>query len=347
MKLSVIANMIQGTLHGSDGEISGISNLEEQSPGTIAFAENKKFLELFENSVISALVLPENLESTKKSFIRVKNSKEAFTSILNLFSPYHPYENCPESASREFTNVYIGKNVKIGKNVVILPFTSLMDGSEIGDDTTIYPNCFIGKNVKIGKNCQIKSGVRVDDETIVGDRVIIQHNSVIGGEGFGYMQIDGKNVKFPQIGTIRIEDDVEIGSCVTVDRAAMGETVIGEGTKIDNLVQIAHSVKIGANSIVIAQSGIAGSSRIGKNCIITGQVGISDHVEIGDNVVILSRSGVEPKQVLESGKVYFGTPALDFMEEKRILSVRARLPELAKRVRAIEKKMEEKDETKE
>jgi UDP-3-O-[3-hydroxymyristoyl] glucosamine N-acyltransferase len=335
MKLSRIAELINGEMTGNDTEISGISDLDSQKENTIAFADNKKHLELLSQTAVAALIVPSDLDCPLKPSIRVADPKLAFTKVLSLFSPYKPYQK------KIYPNVYIEESAKIGKNVTILPFTNIMDHAEIGDETVIYSQVYIGKNVKIGKNCVIESGVKIDDESVIGDAVVIHHNSVIGGDGFGFIQKDGRNIKLPQIGKIVIEDEVEIGACVTIDRATMGETRISKGVIIDNLVQIAHNVKIGENSIIISQTGISGSSTIGKNCILTGQVGISDHVHIGDNVVILAKSGVEDRHV-ESGRVIFGYPARDVMEQKRIFASLPKLPELIKTVRELQKKLEAK-----
>jgi UDP-3-O-[3-hydroxymyristoyl] glucosamine N-acyltransferase len=338
MKLSDIAKQINGELTGNDCDITGVSDLDNQNSGTIAYADNKRNLEILSKSTVSAIILPKTLEFSAKPVIHVENPKLSFSKVLEIFSPYRPYRK------KMYPNVYIEKSAKLGKEVTILPFTNIMDNAEIGDGTIIYSQVFIGKNVKIGKNCIIKAGVKIDDETTVGDNVIIHHNTVVGGDGFGYLQLEGKNVKILQVGKIIIEDDVEIGALVAIDRATIGKTVIGKGTKIDNMVQIAHNVVIGENSIIISQVGIGGSSTIGKNCIITGQVGIADHVKIGDNVLVLAQSGIESKQELESGKVYFGSPAREMMEMKRIYSAQKRLPEMVKAINEIKKKLGIQDE---
>jgi UDP-3-O-[3-hydroxymyristoyl] glucosamine N-acyltransferase len=333
MKLSEIARLIGEEVTGNDVEINGVSDLEHQEPHTIAYAENKRNLELLAVSSVAALIIPKGMAFSGKPVLLSENPKLAFSKVLALFSPYKSY---PQQI---YPNTYIEKSASIGKNVTIMPFACIMDNAQIGDKTVIYPQVFIGKNVKIGKNCIIKAGVKIDDETTIGDNVIIHHNSVIGGDGYGYIQKDEKNIKIPQIGRIVIEDDVEIGVCVAIDRATIGETRIGKGTKIDNLVQIAHNVKIGENSIIISQVGIAGSSTIGKNCIITGQAGVSDHVTLGDRVVVLAQSGIESKANIESGKIVLGTPARDMMEQKRIYAGLTRLSELIKTVNELKKNL--------
>lgn len=319
MKLSEIARIVSGELTGTDVEITGISDLEHQKEGGIAYAENKKSLELLSQTTVSALIIPVDMKCETKPYINVKEPKLTFTKVLEIFNPYKPYKK------EIYPAVYIEKGAKIAHDVTILPFAAIMDNAEIGEGTVIYSQVYIGKNVRIGKNCLIKAGVKIDDETVIGDNVIIHHNSVIGGDGFGYIQKDGKNIKIPQIGRIVIENDVEIGACVTIDRATMDETVIGEGVKIDNLVQIAHNVKIGAYSVIMAQVGIAGSATIGKACFLTGQVGVADHAKLGDNVIVLAQSGVESKKI-ESNSILFGSPARNFMEQKRIHAAMSRLP---------------------
>lgn len=333
MKLSEIASLIGGTLEGKDQDITGVSDLDEQFPGTIAFADNKKNLDKLKSTVVAALILPAELPCAEKPVIRVATPKFAFLKVLETFSPY------PDHKKEIYPNVHIEKTAKIGKNASILPFAVIMDNAVIGDNAVIYSHVYIGRNVKIGDNCVLKAGVVIDDGAVIGDNCIIHHNTVVGGDGFGYIQKDGRNVKLPQIGNIVIGNDVELGAGVTIDRATMGETRVGNGVKVDNLVQIAHNVKIGDHSVLMSQVGVAGSSTIGKNCFLTGQVGVADHVTIGDNVIILAQSGVESKQVIESNKFFFGTPAREMMEQKRIYSAMGRLPQMVKTLNVIKKKL--------
>jgi len=318
-------------MRGNDIEISGVSNLDVQSEGTIGYAENKNTLTVMSRSPVSALILPTTIEYDGKPVISVDNPKLAFSRVLEMFSPYEPYE------AKTYPNTYIATTAKLGKNVTVMPFACIMDGAVIGDDTLIYPHVFIGKNVKIGKKCVLKSGVKIDDLTEVGNNVIIHHNTVLGGDGFGYVQEGGRNLKVTQIGTISIGDHVEIGACVAIDRATVGKTEIGCGVKIDNLVQIGHNCKIGDNSILVSQVGIAGSSVLGKNCILAGQVGVADHVVMGDNVVILAQAGVE-KRKIDSNSVLLGTPARDAILTRRIFSAEEKLPEIIKTLREIKEK---------
>ncbi|MGA2142134.1 MAG: UDP-3-O-(3-hydroxymyristoyl)glucosamine N-acyltransferase [Brevinematales bacterium] len=333
MKLSAIAAIIKGKLKGKDIEISGVSDLEIQKEGTVAYTVDATNLGILEASAVSAIICPEGMSSSLKPYITCLDPKIAFTKVLEIFSPYKPYRK------EIYPGVYIERGARVGLRATILPFTTIMDDSTVGDDTVIYSQVYIGKNVRIGRNCIIKAGVKIDDQTVIGDNVIIHHNTVIGGDGFGYIQKDGENIKIPQIGRIVIGNDVEIGAGVTVDRATISQTVIGDGVKIDNLVQIAHNVRIGRGTVIAAQTGVSGSSTIGANCVIAGQVGIADHVTIKDNVLILAKSGIVSGRTIEEKSVMFGTPARDAMEEKRIHVAQSRLPELIKTVGKIKKKI--------
>jgi len=331
MKLSEIALLTGGELSGDDVDIRGVADLDNQKEGDIAWALQKKNIEILAASCVSALILPRGTDYHGKPAVFVDDPKAAFSKVLELFNPYKPFK------VKIFPDVYIEPTAIIGKGVTIMPFTAVMDKAVIGDGTVIYSQVFIGKNVKIGKNCIIKAGVKIDDETVIGDHVIIHHNTVVGGDGFGYIQKDGKNIKINQIGRIIIEDDVEIGACTAIDRATIGETVIGSGTKIDNLVQISHNVKIGENSILAGQVGVAGSSTVGRNNVLLGQVGLGDHVELGNNVIVMAQSGVEEKKVPDNS-VLFGYPAKPFMETRRTEVYINKLADLFKRVKELEKK---------
>jgi UDP-3-O-[3-hydroxymyristoyl] glucosamine N-acyltransferase len=330
LKLSQIARMIKGELIGNDIDITGVSDLDSQRKETIGYAENSRNLKLLESSDVAAIIIPKDMDCSNKPVIKVDEPKIAFTEVLTIFNPHVHY------ITGISDKVSIDKTAKIGKNVSIMPFTSVMANAEVDDDTIIYPNVFIGRNVKIGKRCVLMSGVKINSESEIGDDVTIEYNSVIGSDGFGYIQKNGENIKIPQIGRVILGNNVHISACVTIDRATVGDTVLDDGVKIDNLVQIAHNVKIGSNSLFLAQAGIAGSSTVGKNSIIAGQVAIIDHTNIGDNVVIMGQSGLVDKKV-ESGKMMLGSPARDFLEQKRIFAAETQLPEMVKKLNEMEK----------
>lgn len=330
MKLSELAREIGGVLDGADVEITGVSNLDVQAPGTIAYVEDKRKLAVFADSPVSALIVGRDVEYAGKPVVRVDDVKLAFAKLLGLFDTNGKY------AHGVYPAAHVDITAKIGKHVTVMPFASIMENASVGDDTVIYSNVFIGRNVKIGTGCVIKAGAAVMDNCVVGDRCILHPNCVIGGDGFGYTPVNGRQVKIPQIGRVVLEDDVEVGACSTIDRATIGDTVIGSGVKIDNLVQVAHNCRIGENTILVSQVGIGGSTTVGKNCILAGQVGVTDHAGIGDNVVVLAKTGIDSKHV-ESGKVLFGIPARDVMTAKRIYAAEERLPELVKTVRGLTK----------
>ena len=231
---------------------------------------------------------------------------------------------------------------KIGKGVSIQSFCVVEDGSEIGDGTVLYPGVCIGKGALVGAGCVLYQGVVIREGCRIGDNVIIHCNSVVGSDGFGYARDGAKYVKVPQRGIVILADDVELGACVTVDRATIGETVIGRGTKIDNLVQIAHNVKIGEDTVIVAQAGIAGSTRVGSRAQLGGQVGVAGHITIGDEVGVGAQSGVTGD--LPSRGVFSGMPAIPHGEWLRAAVVFPKLPELKKKIAELEKRLAELEE---
>lgn len=333
--LESLANYVNGTVEGDGTEkIKGIAEYNKGKKGEITFVVDKQKYQEALKTEVSAIITPYDFEYQGKNLLRVEDPKFAIAKIAELFYPYEKigFEGISDKA-------VIGENVKIGKNVIIMPFAVIQDDVEIGNNTVIYPHTFIGYNVKIGNNVVIKPNVTIYPGTIIGNNVIIHSGAVIGSDGFGYVLHKGIYHKLPHSGRVIIEDNVEIGANTCIDRAFIGETIIGKGTKIDNLVQIAHNVKIGENCIIVSQAGIAGSTEIGKNVIIAGQVGIVDHAKIGDNVVIMAKSGVEEKEV-PPNKVLLGIPAREALEQKRILVAETKLPELLKRVKQLEEEIE-------
>jgi UDP-3-O-[3-hydroxymyristoyl] glucosamine N-acyltransferase len=235
--------------------------------------------------------------------------------------------------------VILGKDVSLGRDVAIGPYTVIEDNVSIAEATIIYSGCFVGHHTKIGKNTLIYANVSIRERISIGNRVIIHSGTVIGSDGFGFATIEGLHHKIPQIGTVEIDDDVEIGANVTIDRARFDKTVIGRGTKIDNLVQIAHNVVIGENSIVVAQVGISGSTTVGKNVVLAGQVGLVGHIAIGDNVVVMAQSGVSKS--IPAGTMAWGYPAKPADVAKRVNACVQNLPRLYETIKELKKKIEE------
>ncbi|MGC8869759.1 MAG: UDP-3-O-(3-hydroxymyristoyl)glucosamine N-acyltransferase [Brevinematia bacterium] len=334
-KLEAIANFVNAVIEGDYTiEIEGICDYREGKEGYLTFVVDKHKYEEALKTNVSAIVVPYDFPYNGKPILKVDDPRFAIAKIAELFYPYesHGFEGISDKA-------YIGQNVKIGNNVTVMPFAFIQDGVEIGNNVVIYSNVFIGYGVKIGNNVVIRSNVSIYPGVIIGNNVIIHSGSVIGSDGFGYAFYKGIYHKMPHSGKVIIEDNVEIGANSCIDRGFIGDTIVGKGTKIDNLVQIAHNVKIGQNCIIVSQAGIAGSTVIGNNVIIAGQAGIVDHANIGDNVVVMAKAGVEDREV-QPNKVLLGIPAREALEQKKIFVAETKLPELLKRVKYLEEEVE-------
>lgn len=338
MKTIQIAEFLEGNLVGnSDAEISAVADFEKASAGEIAFLEKAENLK---NTGASCLLVPEDFdEELSFPVIKVKNPKLAFAKIAEKLHP--PKRREPEIHSSSI----VADNAKIGADVFIGAFCCVGENSEIGDETQIRAGAKIGDNVKIGKNCKIHPNVFIEDGCVIGDRVILHAGAIVGADGFGYVRDGAKGyVKFPQIGTVIIEDDVEIGANTCVDRGALGETKIGAGTKIDNLVQIAHNVQIGKRVVIAAQTGISGSTVIEDDCVIGGQVGMGDHARVLSGAIIGSQAGVLPGKIVRAG-VWWGTPVQPLDEYKRQNAMVKGLSRLREEVKKLKMKvLEEKTE---
>ncbi|MBU2599159.1 UDP-3-O-(3-hydroxymyristoyl)glucosamine N-acyltransferase [bacterium] len=339
MKLWEIAQKIEGIVFGDkDCEIRKITNIEEADEESLVLVLDKRDIEKALISKAKAIIIPENIDLKEKSGIKVKNFKLSLAKALELFAPKQKaYPSLHPSA-------IIGKNVKLGQQVSIGAYVVIEEDTEIGDRVVIMPQSYIGQLVKIGSNTILHPQVVIKDRTIIGQNVKIHSGTVIGSDGFGYVQNQGNHYKIPQNGNVIIEDEVEIGSGVTIDRATIGSTVVGSGSKIDNLVHIAHNVKIGRNCIIVAQVGISGSVTIGDGVIIAGQVGIVDHVSIGKKSIIAARS-VVTKDLPENSLVS-GFPAKSHQEEKKIIAAINRLPKYLEKIRNLEKKIQTIEKTK-
>jgi len=333
--LGQIAEIVKGELVGDPGVIiTGISGIKEARQGDITFLANAKYLPFVDKTQASAIIVSRDIEITFQPIIRADNPSLAFTQIVSVLSDYqleHPKGIHPSAL--------LGKGVVLGKEVAIGPYAVVEDNTVVGDKTVIYPGCFIGHNCKIGNNTLIYPNVSLRENTEVGDRVIINCGAVLGSDGFGFVTVEGKHHKIPQLGSVIIKDDVEIGANVTIDRARFDKTIIGKGTKIDNLVHIAHNVVIGENCFIVAQVGISGSTTIGNNVILAGQVGIVGHISIGDNAVVMAQSGVS--KTIPSGSTVWGYPAKPADEAKRVNACVQNLPKLHRTVLELKKKVEE------
>ncbi len=333
MNLHELSSLISGrTIGNPDTVITGVAGLEEAKAGDITYLVDKKNLKEITSLKASAIIAKQEIEGLSSNWIIVDNPQFAFAKTLEIF--YKP----PTKPSGISEQAVIGSNVSIGSDVSIHPLAFIGDDVEIGTRVTIMPGVYVGSGVKIGDDCCIYPNVTIRENVILGNNVIIQSGAVIGSDGFGYVLEKGEHYKIPQVGGVIIEDSVEIGANVTIDKATLGYTIIGRGTKIDNLVQVAHNVRIGKNCIIISQVGISGSVEIGDNAILAGQVGVRDHVKIGPCAIIGSQSGIAND--IPEGQVFSGTPAIPHKTWLRAQSVYSRLPEYVKRLQKLERTLE-------
>ncbi|MGC1183027.1 UDP-3-O-(3-hydroxymyristoyl)glucosamine N-acyltransferase [Legionella sp.] len=304
VSLGDIAHLIKGIIIGDNAtKISGLSPIEDITSGTLVFADNDKNLKLAEASPAAAILVNKNTSVSEKPLIQVSHPLRAFISLLHYF---HPTPQIPPSIH---PTAVIGERVHLGEQVFIGPYVVIEAGSIIGNHCILKSHIHIGREVTLGENTTIYPHVTVYDHCQIGSRVTIHASTVIGSDGFGYTFVDGQHHKVPHVGRVVIHDDVEIGANTAIDRATMGETIIGEGTKIDNLVQVAHSVKLGKHNILCGFTGIAGSTTTGNHVIFAANVGVSDHVRIDNGVILGARAGVPPNKHLTEKTIYFGNPA--------------------------------------
>ncbi|AKL97828.1 UDP-3-O-(3-hydroxymyristoyl)glucosamine N-acyltransferase [Endomicrobium proavitum] len=340
MKLtaSELAKIVSGDLEGNAAEIiTGANGLSEARAGEVSFLGNLKYTADALNTKASVLFIAKDTDSSQfknKTVIKVKNPQYAFSVVLTIIDKERlaVIEHKVSPSAHISQKAVVEENVYIGHNVVI------EDGASVGSGTKIFPNVYIGRNVKIGKDCIIYPNAVIRENCSLGDRVILQPSVVIGGDGFGFATIDGVNNKIPQIGRVEIGSDVEIGAHTTIDRATVDATRIGDGTKIDNLVMIAHNVQIGKNCIIVAESGIAGSTQLGNNVTIGAQVGIVGHIKIGNNVTVTAQSGVTAN--LEDGAIVGGNPITDLQNSIKIRATLRHLPQMYHDIRKIKKDLE-------
>ena len=324
-----IADQLNGTVVGNrDVDINTLSKIEEGKKGSLTFLANPKYTEFIYSTDASATIVANDFEPTEKittTLIKVKDPYSSFTTILELFND----DKSKRSGISDKSD--IDKSSTISKSSYVGSYTTIGKNSIVGDNCVIDNQVFIGDNVKIGNNCKIYPGTKILNDTIIGNSCIIHSSCSIGSDGFGFApNDDGTYKKIPQTGNVVIGNNVEIGSNSTIDRATIGSTIISDGVKLDNQIQIAHNVEIGENTAIAAQSGIAGSTKIGKNCMIGGQVGIIGHLKIGDNVKIQAQAGVTSD--VESNARITGTPAISYMNYNKSYIHFKNLPEIVKKI---------------
>ena len=339
MTLKEIADALQGELHGpEDLEISGPGKIEEAHAGQITFLANSKYKQFLSTTKASAIVVDKIWPELNIPFILVPNAYLAFMQVLKLFTPaQHDYfEGIAEQA-------FVHPTAQIHHSAKIAPFAYIGPNVMVGANTVIYPGVVLLKNVRVGEQCVLYPNVSVREECVLGNRVILHNGVVVGSDGFGFAPAGDVYYKIPQIGNVIIEDDVEIGANSTIDRATTGSTVVHKGCKFDNMVQIAHNVKVGENTVIAAQTGIAGSTEVGNNVTMGGQVGVTGHIKVHDRAIIAAKTCVS-KDVPE-GAVLFGIPGRPIQKQKRIEASMRHLPEILQRIRDLEKEVEKlKDE---
>lgn len=327
-----LAELLDGKLEGDpDLVITGVAKIEEARPGEITFLANPKYERYLTSTQATAVIVSETQRAKNACLIRVPDPYQAFAKLLQFFQSS---EKPP--AKGIHPTAHLGENVTLGRAVCIGPQVVIGDRCKIGDEVLIFPGAVIGDDVTIGGQTVIHTGVSIRFGVQIGSRVCIQDNTVIGSEGFGFAPSeDGGYEKIPQVGTVVIEDEVEIGAGCTIDRATLGATRIGKGTKLDNLIQVAHNVVIGANTVIAAQTGISGSTKIGAHCMIGGQVGFVGHITLGKGSMVGAQSGIS--RSFPPGSKLFGYPAQDHHEQLRIQAHLKKLPELVKQVNRLEK----------
>lgn len=330
-----IAIIIQGKVEGNtESAVDSFGKIEEATEGQLAFFSNPKYEEYLYTTKASIIIINESFELKEpiaSTLIRVPDAYSAFAVLLDKYQ---------QIQSQQLTGiqqpVYIDPSVTLGDQIFIGAFTHISEKTVVGKNVKIFPNVVIGNHVTIGENTIIHAGVKIYNQCKIGKNVIIHAGTVIGSDGFGFAPLaDGTFIKIPQIGNVIIEDNVEIGANTCIDRATMGSTVIKSGAKLDNLLQIAHNVEIGENTVIAAQSGISGSAKVGKNVMIGGQVGIVGHISIGDGAKINAQSGVS--KTLQSGKTVTGSPAFEYTAALRSQAASRKLPDLEKRMLELEK----------
>lgn len=335
MKLQDIADRIDCRLEGDGAiDIRGLSGIEDAEPGDLTFFTNSKYVAELRTTRASAVILGETAEAAPCAMLRTKQPYLAFARAVGLFEdPWRPAPGVHRLA-------WVGEDVTLGADVSVGPFAVLGDGVRIGARTIVHPHATIGRRADIGDDCVIHARVSIRERVRIGHRVVLQDGAVIGSDGFGFARRpDGTHEKIPQIGGLTIEDDVEIGANTTIDRPAVGETRIGAGTKIDNLVQIAHGVSVGRNVLLAAQVGVAGSVTIEEGVTLAGQVGVAGHITLGRGVIATAQTGI-PNSV-EPGAFISGYPAIPNRDWLRASAVFRKLPELKKRIAELARRIQE------
>jgi UDP-3-O-[3-hydroxymyristoyl] glucosamine N-acyltransferase len=335
IKISDLNKFLNGKIYGNpELEIFNLARIEEADKGDLTFLYLSAYEKYFNLTKASAILVKPDFNKTRDdiTYIEINDPNKAFSKLLiNFFKPEYELKGIDNSAFVH-PDAKLGANVSLGKNVVV------SKDCKIGDNVKIYHNTVLLECVEIGDDCLIFQNVSIREKCKIGNRVTIHPGTVIGADGFGYFREEKEPYqKIPQIGIVIIEDDVELGANVTIDRAALGATIIKRGVKIDNLVQIAHNVVVGEDTVISAQTGISGSAKIGNNCILAGQVGLVGHIEIGDDIIIMAQSGIS-KSLTKPG-VYFGSPAKDVRTTRKLEAHIRNLPGYVEKIKNLEEEI--------
>jgi len=342
-KAKEIADLLEGVVDGNPEEtVTKLSKIEHGEPSSLSFLANPKYTPYIYTTEASVVIvdkafIPE--KPIKCTLIKVENAYTSFAKLLEI------YDQINRNKTGISEKAFIASSATVGKNVYIGEFAVISENAVINDNAKIYPQVYIGENVKIGTYTTLFAGVKIYSDNVIGNNCTLHAGVVIGADGFGFApQEDNNYQKVPQIGNVIIEDNVEIGANTTIDRATLGSTIIRRGVKLDNLIQVAHNVEIGENTVIAAQTGVSGSTKIGKNCMIGGQVGIVGHITIGNKVQIGAQSGIGSN--IKEGDVVLGSPALDVSTAKRSIVYYKNLPKLVERINELEKQLKKINEQK-
>jgi UDP-3-O-[3-hydroxymyristoyl] glucosamine N-acyltransferase len=334
-----LAAHLNGRIEGDpEAKVNAVGKIEEASEGQLSFIANPKYGDYLYSTKATILIVNEDLVvngPVRSTLIRVKDAYNGFASLLQLYNEM--------MSSQRKTGVeqpaHVPESVKMGTDVYVGAFSYIGEGVTLGNKVQIYPGCYVGDGVVIGDGSKILPGVKIYEGCELGKRVIIHSGTVVGADGFGFApQGDGSYKKIPQIGRVIIEDDVEIGANTTVDRATMGATIIRQGVKLDNLIQIGHNAEIGRHTVIAAQTGVSGSTKVGRNCVIGGQVGMVGHIQLADGTKINAKSGIS-KSVEAPNTVLNGSPAFDYRSSLKSQAIYRNLPELQQRISQLEEEL--------
>ena len=337
----MIATLLSGEIVGDkSATVSTVSSIDGGKAGSLAYLTNPKYEQYIYTTEASIVLVDKSFEpkgEIKATLIKVENVGECVLNLLEMYNAARPRKQGISKLASISEKATIGEGCYIGDFVVVEA------GAKIGDNVQLYPQCYIGDNVTIGEGTKLYAGVKIYEGCVIGKNCILHAGAVIGADGFGFApKADGTFAKIPQLGNVILEDNVEIGANTCVDRAKTDSTIVHSGVKLDNLIQLGHNVEVGANTVMSAQVGIAGTTKVGSNCFIAGQVGIADHVVVGDRVKIGSKSGIEKS--VGDDEIRFGYPALPGMQYHRSFAVFRQLPDMAQKLREIEKRVNKLEE---